>query len=227
MTEKTNTPPHQDLAQIIGVARVFPKADPDKTACLILAEAVHLTICSALQDDGSNTKTEENNTTAIYRCGASKNINCRQGTSVDHQGWNHMYADKIDNGIETSGFFLEHGVAPVLVIKAVEGIGPVGSETDAPKTDRNQEKNLCGSHNSTDGKGKKDHDGLYAPIGIVHRGIAEDQAKDKGSYSCGNVSHQKPQPKGKGEKPEYPYAQDAGNDVYTTNNQKASPTGGF
>ena len=40
-----NAPPHQDLAQVVGVPGVFPKTRADKGAGAVFAEFVHLNYC--------------------------------------------------------------------------------------------------------------------------------------------------------------------------------------
>ena len=46
---QANAPPHKDLAQVIGMAGIFPQSAADKSAGFCLAESVHLEIRCALE----------------------------------------------------------------------------------------------------------------------------------------------------------------------------------
>ena len=61
--------------------------------------------------------------------------NSRQSTEKDNKRRHHVNAGKADEGIKSAVLFLEFCVAPVLTVKASEGISPVTRKPDTPVKD--------------------------------------------------------------------------------------------
>ena len=122
--------------------------------------------------------------------------NRRQYASVYDEGWHEVDAEEINEGVKDSRFFLEHCVAPILMIEAPEGIRPICRQADRPEGYGDYQHNTKPSKFPADCKRNEDNGGLNAPIGIVDRGVGEYQAEGEGHNGGHNVGDEQRKPPG-------------------------------
>ena len=91
-----------------------------------------------------------------------------------------MYSDKIDDWVEDTGLILQHRISPVLMLKAMEGIGPVCGKAYRPEGYGYDKQNTEGGQLTAYRKGDQYHGRLDAPVRIVDRRVTEDHAENKG-----------------------------------------------
>ena len=95
----------------------------------------------ALQQRSAHGYAEKQDAACIPVACVQESIHSGHGAAVDNQGRHHMDAHKIDDRIEYTGFFLQHGIAPILVGQTVESVGPVSGQPDTPEADGYQQQN--------------------------------------------------------------------------------------
>ena len=101
-----------------------------------------------------------------------------------------MNADEIDQGIEYPRFFLQHGIAPILMGQIPKGVRPVCGQAERPKGNCGKKQDTeCGQPPSPS-EGKKDHGRLYAPVRVVDRSVGKDQAEKEDHRRCHHVRNQ-------------------------------------
>ena len=189
-----NAPPHQDLAKVIGVAGIPPQAVTYENSRSVLLKTVHLIIGDPLHQGRADRKAEEEDSSHVPRAIVQKNVSRGENTGVYDQRGHHMDAGKVDNGVEYTRLFLQHGIAPVLMRKALKGIGPVGGKPHAPENNGCQQKDTDHGQPFAYGKGREDHDGLYAPIRVVDRRVVKQHTERKGHHGRGGVRDEQIQP---------------------------------
>ena len=91
-----------------------------------------------------------------------------------------------DNGV---GFLAVARVAPVFVLDAFEGVGPVGGQPDAPQPYGDQEEEV-GCVETDDAYPESEHDGRRdAPVGVVDGDVLKNDSTEPyedGGHHVGN-----------------------------------------
>ena len=197
-------PPHAYLAEIVGMAGVFPRARADEAADSAFAEAVHEDVRIPLQYDGGEGDADEYDApdrdgrgmreliglhaepyefdAAFRRRGRAADYgeDGGQDAAVDHEGRDHVYPDEVYQRIGLPRFFMQHDVPPVLMREAVEGVDPVGCQAHAPEAYGNEQQHAERREMTPDCEAGEDEYGLDAPIGIVYGGVFEYEAEYEG-----------------------------------------------
>ena len=72
-----------------------------------------------------------------------------------------------------------------------------------------------------DGKAKKDHGRLYAPIRVIDRGVLKQKTEKEGQSRCRHIRDQEGKPWGEGEQSIDPYAEDGCDHIHERHRQIA------
>ena len=197
---KSDAPPHEDLAEIIRVPRVFPKPRPYEPARFLFAENVHLHICRALQENGEKGEDKEHNAARIELWRIDRRKDGGQDAPVYDEGRHEVDPDQIDEKVPFPRLFFEHRIPPVLMSEPVKGIRPICREPYAPDADGDQGEEESERDSLPDPKRRKDDDGLDAPIGVVDGGVPVKETEQEHKDGRRNVGDEEGQPKGERER---------------------------